>query len=235
MFFIQACRGGECPNTKGHVFGMPLRLILHTYTPSHSTCCQLSSLLLSGVSGTHIHLPLPCCCHCICCSVSVFCSAWGVCIDLQTPEHLSDKNSIISHSYIEAFSCYACSRGSGAHGASNCSTAWSGTLALECCLRSCLSLDPGCVVSLVVVSQAIRLQVFFFFFFLLHLILLSASRWPFLTPFSTSYCSYRILFWILIDLFFFHSFCSYFFLILLFIFPPFVTKHVCNLPTFQIC
>lgn len=69
---------------------LPLRLILHTCTPSHSTCCQLSSLLLSGVSGTHIHLPLPCCCHCICCSVSVFSSAWGVCIDLQTPELLSD-------------------------------------------------------------------------------------------------------------------------------------------------
>lgn len=75
MFFIQACRGGECPSTKSHALGMPLRLILHTCTPSHATCCQLSSLLLSGVSGTHIHLPLPCCCHCICCSVSVFSSA----------------------------------------------------------------------------------------------------------------------------------------------------------------
>ncbi|XP_050800148.1 caspase-2 isoform X2 [Gopherus flavomarginatus] len=38
-----------------------------------------------GVSGTHIHLPLPC--RCLCCSVSVSHSAWGVCIESQTPQH----------------------------------------------------------------------------------------------------------------------------------------------------
>ncbi|XP_034642673.1 caspase-2 isoform X4 [Trachemys scripta elegans] len=38
-----------------------------------------------GVSGTHIHLPLPCCC--LCCSVSASHSAWGVCIESQTPQH----------------------------------------------------------------------------------------------------------------------------------------------------
>ncbi|KAM9174011.1 caspase-2 isoform 1-T1 [Pangshura tecta] len=38
-----------------------------------------------GVSGTHIHLPLPCCC--LCCSVSASHSAWGVCIESQTPQY----------------------------------------------------------------------------------------------------------------------------------------------------
>lgn len=218
MFFIQACRGGECPNTESHVLGMPLRLILHSSTPSHSTCCQLSSLLLSGVSGTHIHLPLPCCCHYICCSVSVFSSAWGVCIDLQTPEHLSDiKLFVISHSYLEASSCCACSRGSGAHDAQIAaqhgaihwhwnlsellSFSWSSMCCVSCdCLLSC-QLVP---IILGVLSLSFTLACFHpqmtFPCTLFHIFLLNSYM-----------LLYRTHFMILTDLFFFCALCAFLF------------------------
>lgn len=58
---------------------------VHKHSSSYTACAQLSSLLLSGVSGTHIHLPallllLPP-------SVSASHSAWHVVSESQTLQY----------------------------------------------------------------------------------------------------------------------------------------------------